>query len=254
MITTLLLLAPLAWGDVWPPEARRLEAALSPSVTARRLLAAADGVARVEAHDSGLAFVFDERGGARPEIVVDLTRLAGLPAGEEQAEYALALARAGIASPTPLVEVEQACWQWTAQVLAEVAEADPVFARALQEAELKPVPGAPALNRAALFLAQFEGDQKHAYWSVESAAGTPRLTDIEDLFALYAAKIRALEAPPEGPYVELSGRRYPAAIANAAFRLREPGALARLREALGAYDSVGVAPLRALILRRRRAP
>ena len=91
---------------------------------------------------------------------------------------------------------------------------------------------------------------------MESGAGSPleavRLTDLEDLFALRAAEVRALKAPPEGAYAALGGRRYPGALVRAAFRLRSPGALARLREALGAFDTVGIEPLIDAIKRWRR--
>jgi hypothetical protein len=40
---------------------------------------------------------------------------------------------------------------------------------------------------------------------------------------------------------------------RAAYRLRAPGALERLRESLGAFDTVGVGSLSAAISRWRRA-
>jgi hypothetical protein len=73
------------------------------------------------------------------------------------------------------------------------------------------------------------------------------------LFALRAADVRALKALPPGPYCVLAGRRYPGALARAAYLLRAPGELERLREALGAFDTVGVAPLQAAAARWRRS-
>jgi hypothetical protein len=214
-------------------------------------------VPRLEAHASGLPLAVDERGGASPEIVADLERLAALPPAEAEAEYARALARAAIAAPVPLVEAEQAERQWTAQVLLEAALENPALSQALRAAELKPAPAAPVLRRAAVFLADFERDPKAAYWAVESGAGLPpetaRLTDVEDQFALRAAEIRALPQAPAGPYGVLSGRRYPGKLVRAAWRLRAPGTLERLREALGAYDSVGVAPFGESIKRWRKS-
>jgi len=259
MIAAALLLASLAAAapEPAPPAATRLEAALSSSAAARRLLAAAGNVPRREARASALPFAVDERGGDAPEIVLDLTRLGRLPPGEAEAEYARALAGAAIAAPTPLVEVEQARWQWTAEILLQLAAGDAALSRALRDAGNRPAPGAPALNRAAAFLAQFELGPEHAYWLVESGADLPRdaarLTDVEDLFALRAAEIRAQKAPPDGPYGTLAGRRYPLTLARAAFRLRAPGALAGLREALDAYDTVGLAPLHDALVRWRRA-
>jgi hypothetical protein len=256
MLARIFFLAALAAAAPEAPAVTRIEAALSSSAVARRLLAASAGVARREAHASGLPLAVDERGAERPEIVVDLERLRGLPPGEAEAEYALALARASIAAPTPLIEAEQACWLWTAEILVERAADEAALSDALLAAGLKPAPGAPALSRAAAFIAQFERGSSGAYWFVESD-GLPReaarLAELEDLFALHAAEIRALGAPPSGPYGELSGRRYPAALVRAAYRLREPGALARVREALGAYDVVGAASLNAALVRWRRS-
>jgi hypothetical protein len=257
MLAVLLLLAASSWGAPQEAAVTRLEAELSPSLTARRLLAADADVPRREAHDSGLPLAVDERGGATPEIVVDLARLEGLAPAEAEAEYARALARAAIAAPLPLVEAEQAARQWTAQALVEAAVEDPALSRALRAAEIRPDPAAAILGGAALFLGRFEHDPRSAYWAVESDRGLPReavrLTDLEDLFALRAAELRALREAPEGPYGELSSRRYPGPLIRAAYRLRAPGTLERLREALGAYDTVGVAPLQAAIVRWRRA-
>lgn len=239
------------------PAAALLAAALSPSLTGRRLLAADFDVPRREAHGSGLPLAIDERGGASPEIVFDLTRVPGLPSGEAAAEYARALARAEIAAPIPLVEAEQASRQWTAQVLVEAAAESPALSKPLREAELKPARSAPVLGEAAAFLVRFERGPREAYWAVESDPGLPpgtaRLTDVEDQFALRAAEIRALPEAPAGPYGVLSGRRYPAALIRAAYRLRAPGVLERLREALGAYDTVGVAPFHEAVKRWRKS-
>jgi hypothetical protein len=237
--------------------AAALAAALSPSLAARRLLAADATVPRVEVRASGLPFAVDERGASAPEIVVDPGRLGGLPPGEAAAEYARALARAAIAAPVPLVEAEQAERQWTAQILAELSVEDAGLSKALRAAELRPDPAAPVLGRAAAFLVRFESDPGEAWWGVESGGGLPReavrLTDLEDLLALRAADVRVLKEPPEGAYALLGGRRYPGGLVRAAYRLRAPGALERLREALGAFDTVGVAPLREALARRRRA-
>lgn len=255
MLAAVLLAAPLAWGAEPSAAVARLEAALSPSVTARRLLVADADVPRREAHASGLPLAVDERGGGSPEIVADLERLPGLPPGEAEAEYARALSLAAVAAPVPLVEAEQAARQWTAQVLLEDAVESPRLSKALRAAERAPERGAPVLDGAAAFLAGFERDPNAAYAAVESGLSRDavRLTDLEDLFALRAAEIRALKEPPDGAYFMLGGRRYPGALARAAYRLREPGALVRLREALGAFDTVGVAPLGDEIKRWRRS-
>jgi hypothetical protein len=245
MIAAVLLAAPL------------FDAALSPSLTARRLLAADAAVPRVEAHASGLPFPIDVRGGASPEIVLDLERLRDLPPREARAEYARALALAAIASPVPLVEAEQAARQWTAQVLLENAAEVPALAKELRAAELKPSPGETVLGRAAAFIARFERDPGEAYWSVESDGSLPpeavRLTDLEDLFLLRAAELRALKEAPAGPYAPLGGRRYRGAVVRAALRVGAPGEVERLREALGSFDTVGVEPFKNAIFRWRRS-
>jgi hypothetical protein len=259
MRAALLVLASFAAAAAPDPAAvTRLEAALSASPAARRLLLAAAEAPRREAHASGLPNAVDERGADKPEIVVDLERLGDLPPGEAEAEYARALARAAIGAPIPLVEAEQAERLWTAVVLAELAPESPELARALRAAEAGPVAGAPVLSRAAAFMTLFDNSPDKAWWSVESGGGTPReasrLTDVEDLFALRGAELRTLPAAPDGPYGVLGGRRYPAALVRAAFRLRAPGALARARESLGAYDTVGAAALHDALVRLRRAP
>jgi hypothetical protein len=257
MLAALLLAAPLAWGAEEPSIVTRLEAALSASVTARRLLVADAEVPRREAHASGLPLAVDERGGEAPEIVVDLERVGDLPPGEAEAEYARALARAAIAAPVPLIEAEQASRQWTAQIILEAAVSDAVLSKALSAAESAPSARAPALSRAAAFVVRFEREPGSAWRSVESGGGVPgdasSLTELEDLFALHAADIRALKEPPSEEYASFGVRRYPGALVRAAYRLRAPGALERLREALGAYDSVGVESLKNAIFRWRRS-
>ncbi|MDE2490582.1 MAG: hypothetical protein KGM24_07015, partial [Elusimicrobia bacterium] len=124
-LLALLLAAPARAAEPAPPESVRLEAALSASAAARRLLVSDADVPRVEAHASGLPFAVDVRGGGSPEIVLDLERLRALPEAEALAEYADALARAAIAAPVPLVEAAQASRQQAVQVLVELAAVDP---------------------------------------------------------------------------------------------------------------------------------
>jgi hypothetical protein len=254
MILPALLLACAAPASAVPAaEAVRLEAALSVSVTARRLLVADAEVPRAEPPSSRLPRAVDVRGGRRPEIVLDLARLRRAPRAEALAEYARALAVAAIAAPLPLVEAEQAERQWTARVLVETAAEDPELSRALDAALKRPDARAPELSRAAAFLRLFADDPAAAYWSVESSArGAARLTDLEDFYAQRGRALRSLKAVPPGPYAVLDGRRYPSARVRAALAVRGGGELTRLREALGSYDSVGVAPLRDAYARWRR--
>jgi hypothetical protein len=239
-----------------PPAVVSLEARLSAGALARRLLLASADAPRREARESGLPLAVDERGGAKPEIVVDLTRLDELPPGEAEAEYARALARAAVAAPLPLVEAEQAVRQWTAQILVETALEDAAVSKALQAALNGPASGAPELQKAARFLTAFEKDPAVAWAAVEAESashGAARLVELEDLHALRSMELGALRAPPEEPYVVLGDRRYPAPLVAAALHLREPGALAAVRESLGAFDTAGVAPLKSALARWRRS-
>ncbi|OGS38265.1 MAG: hypothetical protein A2506_02415 [Elusimicrobia bacterium RIFOXYD12_FULL_66_9] len=258
MVTTILLATSLAASAAAPAPSLvvRLEASLSESEFARRLLVATESVPRHEVHAAGLPRAVDVRGGGRPEIVLDLVKVEELPAAELTAQYALALARAAVAAPVPLVEAEQAAWQWTAQILVERAAEDPALSAVLARAQLRPEKDAPVLSRAAAYLALFERDPRAFYWAVESGGGFPReavrLTDLEDLVALRGREIAALERAPQGVYGELGNRRYPVSLVRAAFALRSGGQLVRLREALGAYDTAGIPSLRAALTRWRR--
>lgn len=256
MVTLFLLSASLAAAAPEPSAAVRVEAELSTSETARKLLIATESVPRREVHDAGGGDAVEVRGGARPEIVLDLVKIARLTAPEVAAQYALALGRAAVAFPVPLVEAEQAAWQWAVQVLVERAADAPALSAVLARAQSKPEPECPVLSRAAAYLTFFERDPRAFYWEVESGSGLSReavrLTDLEDLFIARGREIAALEAIPLGVYGELGGRRYPAPLIRAAYRLRAGGELVRLREALGSYDSVGISSLRAALTRWRR--
>lgn len=244
MIAAVVLAAPM------------LDAALSPSATVRRLLAADAAVPRIEARASGLPYAIDVRGGDSPEIVLDAERTRDLPRREAQAQYVRALSLAAVASPVPLVEAEQAARQWTAQALLENAAADPELTGALLAAQKRPPRRPGVFDSAADFIVRFERDPQEAYRSVESDESVSReavrLTELEDFLAVRAAELRALQAPPAGPYVSFGGRRYPGALARAAFSLRAVGAVERVREALASFDVVGVEPFKNAIYRWRR--
>lgn len=265
-------------------EISRLESLASASPAARRLFAATRGVPRREVRGSGLPDPIGVRGGARPELVFDALRLADT--GEADAEILLVLnsARALLAFPLPVVEAEQAAWQRTLLYAVERGAEDPAGfgarlakaareggqrSEALERSALPPrSPWEPAetavlrlpesaLARAGLLLHLLEADPQRFYWALEAGTAWPRgsvrLSELEDLYALRAKEIAALEAPPEGPYAVLGGRRYPASLVRAAFLLRGSGEVERLRESLEAYDTVGLASARVAINRWRRA-
>jgi len=265
-------------------ELARLEALASSSPTARRLLAATRRVPRREVRGSGLLDAIGVRGADKPELVFDALRLPRL--SEAAAEILLVLnsARAQLAFPTPIVEAEQAAWQRALLFAVERGAEDPSgfgahLAKAAREAgprsdalersALPPrTPWEPSetpvlrlpddpLARAGLLLHLLERDPARFYWTIEAGTawprGTARLSEIEDLFALRAKELHDMKSPPEGPYATLGGRRYPAPLVLAAYRLRGTGEVERLREALEAYDTVGLAATRSAVNRWRRA-
>jgi hypothetical protein len=77
------------------------------------------------------------------------------------------------------------------------------------------------------------------------------LTEVESLMRLEPLPVAIDERDQRDGGVQ-GGRRYPGALVRAAFRLRAPGSLERLREALDAFDTVGVEPLKNSIFRWRK--
>jgi hypothetical protein len=265
-------------------ELARLEAQASSSLAARRLFAATRRVPRREVRGSGLLDAIGVRGDAKPEIVFDALRLPQMSETDAELLLVLSAARAALAFPIPIVEAEQAAWQKTVLFAAERGAEDPAgfgarLAKAAREGGSRadalersafpsrtpwepsetPVLRLPdgALARTGLLLHLLESDPQRFYWAIEGGTSWPRgaarLAEIEDLYALRAKEIAALEAPPEGPYATLGGRRYPAPLVRAAFLLRGTGEVERLRESLEAYDSVGLAAVKVAINRWHRA-
>lgn len=273
-----------SWSLATTKEMARIEEAASVSPAARRLFAATRDVPRREARGTGYPDAIATRRGASPAVVLDSTRSRETTESEALVEYVLALARAELAFPLPVVEAEQAAWTRTLMVLVEVGAEDPkgfgarLAAAAKAEAarsaalERSRLPaGSPweptetpalrlpdsALARAGLLLHYAETDPDRLWWTIESGApwpaGSARLAELEDLFALRAKEIAALKAPPEGPYAVLGGKRYRGPLVAAAWRLRGAGEVERLRESLDGYDVRGLAALKTAANRFRRA-
>jgi hypothetical protein len=264
-------------------EFRRIEASASASPVARRLLAATRAVPRREARNTGLREAIGTRGGEMPELVFDAARLKDVTEIEAEILLVLALARAELAFPVPVVEAEQAAWQKALLFAAERGAQDRAFgeklaalarvqgarAKSVERSALTPkTPWEPSeipvialpeafMDRVGLLLAELESDPQRFYRTLETGtpwpAGTVRLSEVEDLFALRARELAALTRPPEGPYASLGGRRYPAPLVRAAFLLKGSGKVEALRESLEAYDAVGLASARIAINRWRRA-
>ncbi len=260
----------------------RAAASLRWSESFRRLEAATRHLPRREIRGSGLPGAVDTRGGDAPVIVFDAARLGELSEAEAVVQVALALARAELAFPLPVVEAEQAAWQTALRCIVELAAENVDFSRALDAAyrdapallaaaeakhrvgagpdELAEAPPVrlpeTALARAGLFLRLFELDAARFHKAVEDGTpwppGAARLSALEDLFELRGRELAALKAPPSGAYADLGGRRYPVPLARAAYRLRGTGELERLRETLAAYETSGVGELRDAFARWRR--
>lgn len=251
-------------------EFERLAGALRASPAWRRVEAATRHVPRREQRGSGLEMAVDARGGDAPVLVFDAARLPALTEGEALVALARAAARAELAFPFPVVEAEQAAWQTALRALCEAAAQDATLSRALDAAYRgssvlidaaaragrpypEGLPGSP-LARAGVLLRLFEKDPALFHKAVEDSLppGTLRLAALEDLFALRRRELAALRAVPAGPYVELGGRRYDAALVRAAFRLRGTGELERLRESLAAFETGGVVETREAFAAWRR--
>jgi hypothetical protein len=264
-------------------EFARVEAFLSESPAARRLLAAGARLPRREIQFERLPDPVHYDRAARA-LHFDAGALRGLTEREAALWLALALARAETAAAIPFVESEQAAWQSALKVAAELGAVEPagLGRRLVEEAaagerrreliERSALPSADpwapsetalfalpqgVLPRAGTFLHLFETDPNLFYRAVELGTawppGTARLREIEDLLALRADALAALRSEPRGAFVELGGRRYPGALVRAAWRLRGAGEAERAREALEAFDTVGADSLKRAIRAWRRA-
>lgn len=283
----LVLLAAVPAGadtvsDATKRELGRLEARMASSAAARALLAATRATPRRETRGSGLpeTIAYSARSGA---FVYDGERLPGTTESDAVVELALAMARAELAFPVVVVELEQAAWQKTLLFCVEFGAEDAAFGRRLAaaadaarrrqtalerseaprrspwEASETPLLRAPegALAKAGYYLALYEKDPLAFYWAVEAGTAWPkdavRLTELQDFVALRGSELAAMKSAPEGPYAMVGGRRYGGALTRAALRLRGSGGLERLVETLGAFDTVGLADLRVAVNRWRRS-
>jgi hypothetical protein len=243
----------------------------------RRLLAETAELPRRE--DDGLAGDALARFTREPRsaLVLGPRRLRG----SSDADLALALARelARAAADLPLVmpEGDMAAYQSELEFAVERSAVDDEFARRLRAAyadaarrdgaaraayeraaSLLPAGAGleepPALlprgevERAGQLLFLFARDPDEFYWAVERgvprAADAVRLGELEDFMDRYGPDLGGARLGPAGRYARMGGRRCAPALLRAARRLVESGGPARLREALGPFDTVGADALR----------
>jgi hypothetical protein len=260
--------------------ARRLEAAtaaLRETSVGRRLLAETAELTSRESDDAsgGAAVVFVHD--PQPVLLLGPRRLKMV--SDEELELALAreLARAAADLPVALPEGDMAAYQIELEYAVERSAIGEGFSRRLHAAyrlavrqdgaaraeqqrvaellppgESLPPPLLPApsgeFDRAGYFLLLFARDPDEFYWAVEKglprAPGAVRLDELEDFMERYGPDFSAAHADAAGRYVRIGGRRYPPVLFQAALRLVDSGGLARIREALGPFDTAGAEDLR----------
>ncbi|MBI5241768.1 MAG: hypothetical protein HY926_14945 [Elusimicrobia bacterium] len=269
--------APAALSPVAAQRLESAEAMLQETPSGRLLLAETSGLPRREsdglAGDALARFVR----GPRPALVLGPRRLRG----SSDADLALALARelsrAAADLPMAMPEGDMAACQDELEFAVERSGLDDEFARLLRAAYAEaarrdetaraahrraaallpagegldlPPAALPRgeLERAGQFLLLFARDPDEFYWSVEKGVPRPadavRLGELEDFMDRYGPDFGSARLGPSGRYARLGGRRYDPALLRAARRLVESGGAARLREALGPFDTVGADALR----------
>lgn len=217
-----------------------LEGAMAQSPRARRLLAQTGHVSRRQVSLSGAGAVFRyDRGGLF--LAVDSRRLDRLEPWQAELALARELARADLGLPIELKETEMAAYQAVLAFALERAE-EAVFRKRLVEAvgsaRGRSSPPLDELGRIAYFLVLFRQDPALFYKSVENSLEwtdqAVGLTELEDFLEKHEDVAFKVDG---APYVRLGGRRYRSALVFAAGLMRPLGGRARLREALGPFDS-----------------
>ena len=259
--------------------ALRLESAetmLRETAAGRRLLAETAELPRREddelAGDALARFAREPR----PVLALGPRRLRGSPDADLALALARELSRAAADLPVALPEGDMAAYQSELEFAVERAAVDPDFSRRLRAAYADAarrdgaaraergrvaslLPSGAGLDappealprgeteRAGALLLLFARDPDEFYWAVEH--GTARSTDavrlgeLEDFMDRYGPDFGSARLGPAGRYARLGGRRYDPALLRAR-RLVESGGAARLREALGPFDTVGADALR----------
>lgn len=254
-VLMLLCLAWRAWGQEPPllalssaaaAQVAGLEESMSQSRTARRLLAQTGHIRRYDVALAvpGAVFRYDR---VRGLLAVDARRLRTLDPWQAELALTRELARADIGLPIELKEMEMAAYQAVLEFVLERAS-DEAFRRrlveAIRSAGRRPRPPLDELGRIAYFLALFREDPGLFYKSVEdSLEWTDQAVGLSELEDFLEKHEGVAFGADDAPYVRLGGRRYRSALVLAAGLVRPLGGRARLREALGSFDSSGASSL-----------
>ena len=228
----------------------RLEEPAKRSATFRRLLAETDGLPRRADVLVAPAFIEYQRP-PLDRLAFDARRLKGVDAWAFQVAEARELARASMALPAPILEAELAAYQKELAFALELAAVDAGFSKAWNararkaklDAPREHPAAAPAdeLDRLAFFAALLADGPERFYVGAERSlplsAETVRLTELEDFLKLHAAELDGPAPRPDEPYVQVGGRRYPAAVVRAARLVAPIGGAGRVREALGPSET-----------------
>jgi hypothetical protein len=268
------------WTAPSAQTARRLEtaaAALQQTPVGRRLLAETAELPRREddeaAGEDAVRFVREPQ----RALLFGPRRLQALEPSELELALARELSRASADLPVVLPEGDMSAYQTELDYAVQRSAQDESFSRRLHAAyqsavfreeaaradqrrieallpagQSLPAPllSAPPgeFERAGYYLLLFARNPDEFYWAVESGLprepGAVRLAALEDFMERYGPDFSAAQADPAGRYVRIAGRRYPPALFQAARRLVESGGLARIREALGPFDTAGADELR----------
>jgi hypothetical protein len=254
----------------------KITAEMKRSDVGRRLIAESSDLARRESDPAAGADGVRFWRGARPVLVIGPKQARNMSDPELTLALVRELAKASADLPFPVVEGELAAYQAEMEYALERCAEDGAFSARLRQAyaaaaqrdqaalaeyrhmrEMAPDDAPvdwPLLNRPrgeieriAYYILLFTRDPDEFYWAVESSlpqADAVHLSELEDLLGRNGPDFSSAQAGPARRYVRIGGRRYRPAVFQAAKDLAESGGVARMREALGAFDTVAATALK----------